>query len=203
MRSIRGPVLAVLLAASTTLLVMSLRGQAGTPITMLVSGGTVVTMNAADEMIADGAVAIDRDKIVEVGPASALAAKYQAADRLDVRGQVILPGLINTHTHVPMVLYRGLADDLALMDWLQHYIFPAEAKTVSPDFVRVGTRLAALEMIGSGTTTFADMYYFEDDIAAATHESGLRAVLGQSVIRFPVPDAKTPEEALARAEKFI
>jgi 5-methylthioadenosine/S-adenosylhomocysteine deaminase len=102
-----------------------------------------------------------------------------------------------------MVLFRGLADDLALMDWLNTYIFPAEAKTVSPDFVRIGTRLAALEMIESGTTTFADMYYFEDDIAAATHEAGLRAVLGQSVIKFPVTDAKTPEAALARAEAFI
>jgi 5-methylthioadenosine/S-adenosylhomocysteine deaminase len=89
------------------------------------------------------------------------------------------------------------------MDWLNNYIFPAEAKTVSPDFVRVGTRLAALEMIQSGTTTFADMYYFEDDIAGATHEAGLRAVLGQSVIKFPVTDAKTPEDALVRAEAFI
>ena len=154
-------------------------------------------------MIPDGAVAIDGDKIVAVGPADEIAAKYQAADRIDARGQVILPGLINTHTHAPMVLYRGLADDLALMDWLQKYIFPAEAKTVSPDFVRIGTRLAALEMIESGTTTFADMYYFEDDIAEVTHEAGLRAVLGQSVIQFPVADAKTPEEALARAEAFI
>ncbi len=203
MRSIRIAVLAVLLAAATTLLVMSLRGQAGTPITMLVSGGTVVTMNAANDVIVDGAIAIDHDKIVEVGPAAALAAKYQAAERVDVPGQVVLPGLINTHTHVPMVLYRGLADDLALMDWLQHYIFPAEAKTVSPDFVRVGARLAALEMIESGTTTFADMYYFEDDIAEVTHEAGLRGVLGQSVIQFPVADAKTPEEGLARAKAFI
>ena len=102
-----------------------------------------------------------------------------------------------------MVLYRGLADDLALMDWLTKYIFPAEKATVSPDFVRVGTRLAALEMIESGTTTFADMYYFEDDIAEATREAGLRAVLGQSVIKFPVADAPTPEAALARAEAFI
>ncbi len=102
-----------------------------------------------------------------------------------------------------MVLYRGLADDLALMDWLTKYIFPAEKATVSPDFVRVGTRLAALEMIESGTTTFVDMYYFEDDIAEATREAGLRAVLGQSVIKFPVADAPTPEAALARAEAFI
>ena len=102
-----------------------------------------------------------------------------------------------------MVLYRGLADDLALMDWLQKYIFPAEAKTVSPAFVRTGTRLAALEMIKSGTTTFTDMYYFEEEIARATREAGLRGVLGQSVIEFPVADAKTPADALARAETFI
>ena len=115
----------------------------------------------------------------------------------------MLPGLINTHTHAPMVMYRGLADDLALMDWLQKYIFPAEAKTVSPEFVRIGTRLAALEMIESGTTTYADMYYFEEEIAKATREAGLRGVLGQTIIQFPVADAKTPAEGLARAEAFI
>jgi 5-methylthioadenosine/S-adenosylhomocysteine deaminase len=114
-----------------------------------------------------------------------------------------MPGLINTHTHAPMVLYRGLADDLALMEWLNKYIFPAEAKTVSPEFVRAGTRLAALEMIRSGTTTFADMYYFEDEIAETTRQAGLRAVLGQTIIQFPVADAKTPADALVRAEAFI
>ena len=102
-----------------------------------------------------------------------------------MRDQIVLPGLINTHTHAPMVMYRGLADDLALMDWLQKYIFPAEAKTVSPELVRVGTRLAALEMIESGTTTFADMYYFEEEIAKATVEAGLRGVLGRD--DHPVP----------------
>src|SRR6185437_6829697 len=111
--------------------------------------------------------------------------------------------LINPHTHAPMVLYRGLADDLALMDWLQKYIFPAEAKTVTPEFVRAGTRLAALEMIQSGTTTYADMYYFEEEIAKATKEAGLRGVLGQTIIQFPSPDAKTPAAGLARAERFI
>ena len=129
--------------------------------------------------------------------------QFEARTTIDLRGQIALPGLINTHTHAPMVLYRGLADDLALMDWLQKYIFPAEKATVSPDFVRVGTRLAALEMIQSGTTTFADMYYFEDDIADATRDAGLRAVLGQSVIMFPVADAPTPKDGLARAEAFI
>ncbi len=115
----------------------------------------------------------------------------------------MLPGLINTHTHAPMVLYRGLADDLALMEWLNKYIFPAEAKTVSPEFVRAGTRLAALEMIESGTTTFADMYYFEEEIAKETKAAGLRGVLGQTIIQFPVADAKTPAEGLARADAFI
>ena len=100
----------------------------------------------------------------------------------------MLPGLINTHTHAPMVLFRGLADDLTLMDWLQQYIFPAEAKTVSPEFVRTGTQLAALEMIQSGTTTFADMYYFEEEVAAATSEAGLRGVLGAD--DHPVPGAR-------------
>src|SRR5579871_3279083 len=181
----------------------SLRGQARQPVSLIVSGGTLVTMDRADRVIPNGAVAVSGDRIVEVGTTDDLTAKYEAADRVDARGQVIMPGLINGHTHAPMVLFRGLADDLALNDWLQKYIFPAEAKTVSPDFVRVGTRLAALEMIESGTTTFVDMYYFEDDVAAVTHEAGLRAILGQAVIKFPVADAPTPEAGLARADAFI
>ena len=134
---------------------------------------------------------------------AAIAAKFSSQTIIDASGQVVMPGLINTHTHAPMVLYRGLADDLALMDWLQKYIFPAEAKTVTPEFVRAGTRLAALEMIESGTTTYADMYYFEEEIARVTREAGLRGVLGETIIQFPVADAKTPQEGLARAESFI
>ena len=113
-----------------------------------------------------------RRDIVAVEPAEAIASRYTAKETIDAGGQIVMPGLINTHTHAPMVLYRGLADDLALMDWLQKYIFPAEAKTVSPEFVRAGTRLAALEMIQSGTTTYADMYYFEEEIARVTKEAG-------------------------------
>jgi len=115
----------------------------------------------------------------------------------------VIPGLINTHTHAPMVMFRGLADDLPLQEWLEKYIFPAEAKTVSRDMVRTGTRLAALEMIQSGTTAYADMYYFEEEIARVTKAAGLRGVLGQTLIDFPVGDAKTFEEGLARAEQFI
>jgi 5-methylthioadenosine/S-adenosylhomocysteine deaminase len=172
-------------------------------ISLVVSGGTVITENGARQILTPGSVAIDGTDIVEVGTPEAIAAKYQPREGVDARGQFVLPGLINTHTHAPMVMYRGLADDLALMDWLQKYIFPAEAKTVSPEMVRVGTRLAALEMIESGTTTFADMYYFEEEIARATFEAGLRGVLGETIIQFPVADAKTPADALARAERFI
>src|SRR5438270_197407 len=121
--------------------------------------------------------------IVAVDRPEAIASQFNAAATIDARNELVLPGLINTHTHAPMVMYRGLADDLALMEWLQKYIFPAEAKTVSPDMVRIGTRLAALEMIESGTTTYADMYYFEEEIARATKEAGLRGVLGETIIQ--------------------
>ena len=172
-------------------------------VSLIVSGGTVVTMDATNRVIPDGAVAIDGFEIVGVDTAAGIGRRFRGRDAIDARGQIVLPGLINTHTHAPMVLYRGLADDLALMEWLEKYIFPAEAKTVSPEFVRAGTRLAALEMIQSGTTTYADMYYFEEEIARETKAAGLRAVLGQTVIQFPVADARTPAEGLSRAEAFI
>ena len=141
--------------------------------------GRCITENAAHHILSPGAVAIDGTDIVDVDtPGGDRRAVSRRRETIDARDQIVLPGLINTHTHAPMVMYRGLADDLALMDWLQKYIFPAEAKTVSPEFVRIGTRLAALEMIESGTTTFADMYYFEEEIAKATREAGLRGVLG-------------------------
>ncbi len=172
-------------------------------VSLIVTGGTVLTQNAAHTILSPGAIAIDKTDIVDVDTPANIAVKYQAAETIDARDQIVLPGLINTHSHAPMVMYRGLADDLALMDWLNTYIFPAEAKTVSPELVRVGTRLAAVEMIESGTTAYADMYYFEEEIAKATFEAGLRGVLGETVIQFPVADAKTPAEALARAERFI
>ena len=170
---------------------------------LIVTGGTVVTVDAAGRVIENGAVAIDGADIAAVDTAAAIAKQFRGRETIDASGQIVLPGLINTHTHAPMVLYRGLADDLPLMEWLNNYIFPAESKTVSPEFVRAGTRLAALEMIESGTTTFADMYYFEEEIARETRSAGLRGVLGQTVIQFPVADAKTPADALARAETFI
>ena len=170
---------------------------------LIVYNATIVTMDAAGRVLPRGAVAISGRDITAVEPAEAIASRYTAKETLDAGGQIVLPGLINTHTHAPMVLYRGLADDMALMEWLQKYIFPAEAKTVTAEFVRAGTRLAALEMIQSGTTTFTDMYYFEEEIARTTKAAGLRGVLGQTVIQFPVADAKTPAEALTRTEAFL
>jgi 5-methylthioadenosine/S-adenosylhomocysteine deaminase len=172
-------------------------------ISLILTNAIVVTMDPSGRVIPDGAVAIDGRDIVAVDTSAGIAKRFTASDLIDAQGRVAMPGLINTHTHAPMVLYRGLADDLALMEWLQKYIFPAEAKTVTPEFVRVGTRLAALEMIQSGTTTYVDMYYFEEEIAKATREAGLRAVLGQTIIQFPVADAKTPADGLARGIAFV
>ncbi len=173
---------------------------------LVVLGQHVVTENPAGDVLSPGAIAIggaDGDTILALGTPEDILARYSAREVLDASNQIVLPGLINTHTHAPMVMYRGLADDLALMEWLNTYIFPAEAKTVSPEMVRIGTRLAVLEMIESGTTAYADMYYFEEEIAKATRAAGLRGVLGQTIIQFPVADARTPADGLARAEAFI
>jgi 5-methylthioadenosine/S-adenosylhomocysteine deaminase len=170
---------------------------------LLVSGGTVVTMDGARRIIEDGAVAIRGDAIVAVGPRAEIEEKYRAARRVDARGRIVLPGLINTHGHAPMTLMRGLADDLTLQEWLDNYIFPAEARNVTEDYVEWGTRLAIVEMIRSGTTTYADMYYFEDTIARVTKQAGMRAVLGETLIDFPAPDNKTRAQALAYTEAFL
>ena len=172
-------------------------------VSTIVAGGTVVTVDGARNIYNPGAVAIDGTTIVGVGPAADIAARFKTAEQINAVGSIVIPGLINTHGHAPMVLYRGLADDLRLQEWLEKYIFPAEAKTVSREMVRAGTRLAALEMIQSGTTVHADMYYFEEEIARATKAAGMRGVLGQTIIQFPVADAKTPQEGLSRAEAFI
>lgn len=177
--------------------------EARRQVSLLITNGIVVTVDGSGRVLEPGAVAIDGGDIVGVGTPDDIAQKFTATETIDAAGHIVMPGLINTHTHAPMVMYRGLADDLALMEWLNKYIFPAEAKTVTREFVRAGTRLAALEMIQSGTTAYADMYYFEEEIAAATKAAGLRGVLGQTIIKFPVADARTPEEGVQRAEAFI
>src|SRR6188472_241126 len=191
-------ILTVLIA----LAIVPVAGQGPRRVSLILTGGIVISMDASHRILTPGAVAIEGSAIAAVGSPAEIAAGF-AGDVIDTTGDIVLPGLVNTHGHAPMVLYRGLADDLALMEWLQKYIFPAEAKTVSPELVRIGTRLAALEMIESGTTTFADMYYFEEEIAKASIEAGLRGILGQTIIQFPVADAKTPADGLARAERFI
>jgi len=202
MRSINAWPAALVLAIAGML--VGLAGQSQQQqVDLVVTGATVVTADATHRVLNDAAVAIAGTDIVAVDTADAIRRQFRGVETIDATGQVVMPGLINTHTHAPMTLFRGLADDLSLMDWLNNYIFPAEAKMVSPEFVRAGTRLAALEMIQSGTTTFADMYYFEEEIAKETRAAGLRGVLGQTVIQFPVADAKTPAEALKRAEAFI
>src|SRR5438132_2538895 len=193
--------LASLAVARATVALVS--AQATRQVSLVIANGIVVTVDGASRIVSPGSIAIDGRDIVAVGMPDEIRRQFRGRQTIDATGQVVMPGLINTHTHAPMVLFRGLADDLALEDWLTKYIFPAEAKTVSPEFVRAGTRLAALEMIESGTTTFADMYYFEEEIAKETKAAGLRGVLGETVIQFPVADAKTPADALARAETFI
>ncbi len=202
-RVVLGLVLLVLATVTGELRAARQAADAVDRVDVVVRAGTVVTVDEDRRVLSPGSVAIRGDTIVAVGSPEAIAQRFEADAVMDLGSDILLPGLVNTHGHVPMVLYRGLADDLALMDWLQQYIFPAEAKTVSPEFVRAGMRLGALEMIRSGTTTFADMYYFESDAAAVAKAAGLRAVLGQTVIEFPVADAATPVDALALAESFI
>ena len=173
------------------------------PADWIVSARYVVTVDPQHRIIENGALAIRGGKILAVGTAAEINRAYQPKNRLNKQDALIAPGLINTHTHAAMSLLRGIADDKRLQDWLEHYIFPAEAKNVNAEFVRWGTRLACLEMLLSGTTTYTDMYYFEEVVAQVTKEAGMRGVLGETVIGFPVADAKTPEEALARTAKFL
>jgi 5-methylthioadenosine/S-adenosylhomocysteine deaminase len=171
------------------------------PVDLLVRGCTVLTMDADRSLLAGGAVAVRSDRIVGIyGPSETLP---PAAQTLEATGHLVIPGLVNTHGHVPMSLLRGIADDLKLMEWLEEYIFPAEARYVTPEFVYWGTLLSCVEMALGGTTTFTDMYYFEQEVARATAEAGLRGVLGQTIIGFPAPDYATPAEALDGARAFI
>lgn len=169
---------------------------------LLLTGGTVVTMNAAFDLYPAGAVAIRGDSIVAVGPAGEITAAYEADEVVDCSGRVIIPGMVNAHTHAPMTLLRGLNDDLRLDVWLG-YLMPVEREFVTPEFVQLGTRLACAEMIRAGVTTFADMYYFESEIAETTAAIGMRALLGQTILVFPAPDADTFEDAIILCRRFI
>jgi 5-methylthioadenosine/S-adenosylhomocysteine deaminase len=184
----------------TAILLLALPALAARNVDMLITGGTVVTMAGAN--IERGSVVIDDGEIVAVGPSSEIDKSYKAQQVIRAGGMAVVPGFVNAHTHVPMTLFRGIADDRDLMDWLQNFIFPAEAKNVDREFVKWGTRLAAAEMIRSGTTTYCDMYYFESDIARETKAIGLRGVLGETVLDFPAPDNKTWDAAMDYLAKF-
>ncbi len=169
---------------------------------ILIRNGTVLTMDSQYTLIEMGAVAVSADRIVQIGTQNSLTASYQAAKTIDAQGGIIMPGLVNTHTHAAMTCFRGLADDLPLMTWLHDYIFPAEAK-LTLDMVYQGTRLACSEMILSGTTTFCDMYLFEEAVAQAAKEAGMRAVVGEVIYDFPSPNYGPIEAGLKYTEALI
>lgn len=173
---------------------------AATPADLMIIDGTILTMDAHNKVIENGTVVIDKNKIVAVGGPE-LTKQYTAKKQLNVDGDIVMPGLINTHTHASMTVFRSLADDVP--DRLHRYIFPLESKMVSREMVRVGANLANVEMLKGGVTTYVDMYYFEDEVAKTVDKIGMRAILGESVIKFPVADAQNADEGIAYAVNFI
>lgn len=197
-------IIAVLVSATAVFYGQRIVASQVNRVDLLITGGAVVTMDGERKVFENGYVAVRGERIADVGDAAQLKSmNYRPRQTVNARGKVVLPGLINTHTHVPMVLFRGIADDLNLQDWLTKYIFPAEAKNVTREFVIAGTRLGLAEMIRGGTTTYADMYYFEDAIAEETKKIGVRALLGETVIDFPVPDNKTWADAMSYTARFL
>jgi 5-methylthioadenosine/S-adenosylhomocysteine deaminase len=179
------------------------QGTAKTPVDLLITGGLILTLDARGAVFSEGAVAVTGDRIVAVGDASTLLGTVQPRELLDARNCLVMPGLINLHTHSAMTCFRGLADDLPLETWLHEHIFPAETRHVDEDNVYRGTLLAAAEMIKSGTTTCCDGYFCEDGAARAVIASGIRAVCAQGVIDFPAPGVPDPSKNLQTAEEFV
>ncbi len=172
-------------------------------IDLIVSGDYVVTMDKAGTVYENGAVAIDDGLILAIGSAENILAEYSAVKTLDGEHRIVMPGLVNGHSHAAMTLLRGVADDLALMDWLNNYIFPAEVEFVDSEFVRIGTELACWEMIRGGTTTFVDMYYYPDTIAEVIDRCGMRAMISTTVIDQRSPDAENADDSLQKGMGFI
>jgi len=170
---------------------------------LMVIGGIVLTADEDWNIYEPGAVAVDGGAIVGLGPREEVERAYRGREQIDASGRLVMPGLLNAHTHAPMTLFRGIADDVPLETWLHKYIWPAEAKWVGPEFVRLGTQLAAAEMIRSGTVLFCDMYFFQDEVAQVCKEAGIRVVIGEGLVDFPNPDYKTSEEGLQRNEYLL
>ncbi|MCH7662271.1 MAG: amidohydrolase family protein, partial [Chloroflexi bacterium] len=170
---------------------------------LLLTNAILLTIDEDYNMYEPGALAVKGDSILAVGDETEIKKEYTAKETIDCGGKVLMPGLVNAHTHAAMTLLRGLADDLRLDVWLLGYIMPVEREFVDPDFVHLGTAIACAEYIRTGITSFADMYYFEEQVAETVSEIGLRAVLGQTVLKFPTPDAQSFEDSLASARAFI
>lgn len=168
---------------------------------LLLSADHLLTLDEVRPYIENGALLIEHDRIADIGPSAELAARHPQAEHLHTTGGLIMPGLINLHTHAAMSLFRGLADDLPLMRWLQDYIFPVEAK-LTADMVRVGTLLSCCEMLKSGTTSFCDMYLFASAVAEAAEQSGMRAWIGEAIYDFPSPCYGPVERGLELTEEL-
>jgi len=180
--------------------VNSERLQIMQPVDLMITNGTVLTMDGSNTVIEEGFLCVREDRISHMG--SGLPTSVKAGKTIDAGGGLILPGLVNGHTHAAMSLFRGLADDLPLMEWLNHYIFPVESR-MDGDFVHAGTLLACAEMIMSGTTTFCDMYLFEDEVAGAAKKAGMRCLVGEVLYDFPSPNYGTIENGFAYTEALI
>ena len=198
-KAVLGPVLVSLLVVA----LVAAGPAKKEPADLLVTNARLVTMDEKFDVYEPGGLAVRGGEILAVGPSSEIESRFSARARFDAAGKIVMPGLVNTHTHAAMNLFRGISDDLPLDRWLTEHIFPAEARNVSPEFVHDGTLEAALEMIEGGTTTFADMYYFESEAARAADQAGLRAVMGETFIDFPVPDHKDLPATLAYMKEFV
>ncbi len=170
---------------------------------IIVEGSYVVTMDENQSVIKDGAVAIKDGFIIALASTADINSQYTAAEHIKGDNRIVMPGLVNGHSHAAMTLLRGVADDMALMDWLNNYIFPAEVEFVDPDFVRIGTELACWEMIRGGTTTFVDMYYFPDIVAEVVESCGMRAMVSATVIDQRSPDAENASDSIRKGLEFI
>jgi 5-methylthioadenosine/S-adenosylhomocysteine deaminase len=174
-----------------------------TGVDLLITGDYLLTFNQKEAVVERGSVAVKADRIVAIGETSSVKEKIEAREALDASGCLIMPGLINLHTHAAMTCFRGLADDLPLQEWLHEHIFPAEASHITEETVYWATLLAAVEMVKGGTTTFCDGYFYEDSAARAIATSGIRAIVGQGVVDFPAPGVPDPRINVKAAEAFV
>jgi 5-methylthioadenosine/S-adenosylhomocysteine deaminase len=170
---------------------------------LIITGGKILLMDQQNTHLENAAIVVNDNDIVAIGDSKDIEKKYRAPKTIDAQNSLIMPGFVNCHTHAAMTCFRGIADDLELMDWLNNYIFPAEAKNVNKHLAYWGTMLACAEMIKSGTTTFKDMYIFEDETARAAKEAGMRCLVGEVLFDFPSPNVKTPEEGLAYTRMLL